>query len=717
MRVMNIGIGTKLIVILFFLGLIPLLFVGFLAYETASEALLFQAREQLGNITAKTARQIDDFFIEMEKDIELLAEYPFVQLAFLQHEFGQKLDRVQQVLTDYREKNNFFTDIFLLDMEGQPIISGIDRDRAIKPDLSPEWFEKALSRGTLLSDLKVSGISKTPRMLLSRPVHDFEERTRTVGLLVFDIKVSSFTQFVSSLDLGEKGYAFLWDHQGHIIYHPNSSYRFNADISLKGDTDFRRLLETMSRGEKGFGDYTFNGKGKNMFFSPCSTRPWSVGIALERSKLMADILKLRRSMISFSSIIAFLILMAALLFVRSITRPINRLIEGARAIGHGDLDHKITVDSKDEFARLAGEFNNMSEKLRHSMKEIIDLKTFNDDILRSVSSGIITVDRQNRITSFNPVAGDMLGLENPSGSPGARAQVEEVKTLLDQTLTGKIPPGGTELDINNVTDERHVFLEINTSLFRNSASEVIGAIADIRDITRRKQIEDEMLRVEKLASLGELSAGMAHEIRNPLAGMKTSAQVLKKRLHAEEEKSLIDGIIDSINRMNRTVADLLNFSRPKPSHPAPWDLPSLMDQTLSMLRVKLKKSRIELVLDYGEAMPLAFIDREQLQQVFINLLLNSVKAMPNGGRLTVSVKQSAEPGFLEIAITDTGVGIKKEMMPKIFNPFFTADPRGTGLGLSIVQKLLEKNNGYIRIDSVPDRGTQASVLVPAASQE
>lgn len=708
------SIRAKLITILIILGVLPLTLVSLLAYKTSSDALLVQAREQLGNIGEKTAQQIDDFFRNLEKDLDLLSEYPFIQLAYLQHEFRQRLDTVQQTLIDYRNRNDYFNGIYLVDLHGKTIISDNPSIPGIKNTLPPEWLEQALNGGLQWSNIKVSTTVPIPRIILSKPVHDFEDPDKKVGLMVFDIKLSAFTRFVSSLRVGENGYAFLWDHNGYILYHPESKYLYNDMNRVEADASFLPLLEKMSRGEKGYGSYSINGTPKNMYFTPCRTFRWSVGIAINKSKLMVDILKLRRRMITFISIICVSILTVSFFFVKSIIRPINRLTEGARAIGNGDLEYTISIDSGDEFLRLAEEFNSMSRRLKQGMNEIIELKTFNDDILRSVSSGIITVDKQDHITSFNEVAGKNLGLDLDEQTADRSPQLEKIKSILHTTLGGAESTANLHLEFYNEKEGRFVFLELHTSLLRNAVGNVIGAIADIRDITRRKRIEEEMVRVEKLASLGELSAGMAHEIRNPLAAMKTSAQVLGRHLASESDLVLLNGIIASIDRMNNTVTDLLNFSRPKPSCPAPSSLPELIDETINMLREKLRKSKIALTLDYEDDLPTAMIDREQIQQVFINLALNAMKAMPGGGTLGISARKhpSAEPKFLEISLTDSGSGIRKEHMNKIFNPFFTTDSKGTGLGLSIVQKLLEKNNGYIQIDSIVDKGTHVIIFLP-----
>ncbi|MCK5348419.1 MAG: hypothetical protein KAJ25_03470, partial [Desulfobacula sp.] len=288
------------------------------------------------------------------------------------------------------------------------------------------------------------------------------------------------------------------------------------------------------------------------------------------------------------------------------------------------------------------------------------------------------------------------------------------------------------MDFSNQQGEP-VFIEVNTSLLNESGGKIIGAIADIRDITLRKRMEELMVRVDKLASLGELSAGIAHEIRNPLAGMKTSIQVLAKKLTSPSQQILVEGVLSEIDRLNEIVTDLLKFSGPSPTFPVPVDIKLVLQKTLDLLMGKIKKLNIKIIQKYDQKIPSAFLDREQIQQVFLNLMLNAVKAMPTGGTLTISMKvvrdqdrikekitRSFDPGFsmenqfMAVSFTDTGSGIKEENLSRVFNPFFTTDPNGTGLGLSIVHKLLEKNNAFIYIDSKEGKGCHVTLIIPIA---
>ncbi|MCP4720363.1 MAG: PAS domain S-box protein, partial [Desulfobacteraceae bacterium] len=272
----------------------------------------------------------------------------------------------------------------------------------------------------------------------------------------------------------------------------------------------------------------------------------------------------------FSAFIITLIIFVSLLFLKSLTEPISQLINGARAIGAGDLDQAIRVTSSDELQGLAREFNKMTARLKTSMQEIVELKTFNDDIFRSVSSGIITVNRKGELTSINKSAREILSftrrkIDNKT-QENIPPSIKKTLALLMLTLGKKEKLEHQVIHFSNQQGEP-VFFEINTSLLNDSTGNVIGAIADIRNITLRKRMEELMVRVDKLASLGELSAGIAHEIRNPLAGMKTSIQVLAKKLTGPSQQILIKGILSEIDRLNKIVTDLLKFSGSSPSFP------------------------------------------------------------------------------------------------------------------------------------------------------
>jgi len=733
------SIRSKFIAIFFILGVIPLVAVGYYSYKTASNALLLQTTEQLGNLADKTAQQIDTFFQVIEKDINLLSNFPFIQLSFLQFEFGQRLDTSRRLLEEYETKNQYCKRIHLIDLQGRTLLTVPgDTKEPVEISHGSGWFNAVMEKDLFLSDIILDQALSDPCLILAKKVYDFEDKTKPVGILAFEIKWAAFTQFVSSLKIGSQGYSFLIDGNGYLIYHPDHSLNPIDIFFQNGDTRFSGLIKKMAAGERGFGEYLYQKRKKYMVYTPCRMKNWSVGITLQSSEFMSDIIKFRQSVVTFSALIIGLIIFVSLLFVKSLTHPISQLITGARAIGEGNLNQVIRLESSDELQGLAREFNNMAARLKTSMQEIVDLKTFNDDIFRSVSSGIVTVNRKGELTSINKSAETVLSFHNTGKKDDSREKfspsMEKILSLLILTLEKKEKIEHHVIDYLNHQAEP-VFIEINTSLLNDNSGNIIGAIADIRDITLKKRMEELMLRVDKLASMGELSAGIAHEIRNPLAGMKTSIQVLAKKLTRPSQLLLLEGILSEIDRLNTIVTDLLKFSGPSLSFPGPVDIKAVLKKTLDLLMEKIQKQNITIVQKYDDPVPDAFMDREQIQQVFLNLLLNAVNAMPKGGCLIISIKiakntdrimeQITRPfdrpfsmpdHFLSVSFKDTGSGIKEEHLSRIFNPFFTTHPNGTGLGLSIAHKLLEKNNACIYIDSKEGRGTLATLILPVTGE-
>ena len=730
------SIRSKLILLLLVLVGMPLLVTGYLSYRSASDALLRQSTQQLGNLANKTAQQIDNFFLSARKDIGLLADYPFVPLAFLQFEFNQRLDTVQRLLVDYSEKNAYFKHIYLIGLDGIPILSVPATDLEHENFSSAPWFIHTLKHGTCLSDVDLPTASRHSGIFLGKIIHDFEDASRPVGVLAFHIKPSAYSDFAGSLHVGSGGYAYLMHQTGYFIHHPENILNFIEDVTPHGDERLRELTRQMSAAPQGHGLYSVFGQEKFLVFSLCRERPWIVGITVSKAELMVDINRFLKKMLTFLAGLILLILPVSYLFIHGITRPINQLIIGAGRIGRGDLNQIIHIESNDELRAVADEFNNMAVRLKTSMDEIIDLKNFNEDILRNVTSGIITVDRNGQITSYNDSAVKILEYDVSIQDMNPLTNMPAYLLEIVKDLTGTLQ-SGQNVEHKEQTIARPgqepIYVEVNTSLLSSKTGKVFGAIADIRDITQRKHMEETMLRVEKLASLGELSAGMAHEIRNPLAGIKTSVQVLSKRVANPEAKELLAGIESEINRLDKIVGDLLRFSRPASPQAEAMRITCILDQTLDLMIEKLKIHRITVEKRYAVETPTALVDREQIRQVFLNLVLNSINAMETGGHMIITVHPADLGGcgwgqahglndlqlshYVKVVFADTGKGIAPEHLPRVFDPFFSTDPKGTGLGLSIVHKLIQENNGRIFMDSTVGGGTRVILLLPAVEEE
>ena len=245
----------------------------------------------------------------------------------------------------------------------------------------------------------------------------------------------------------------------------------------------------------------------------------------------------------------------------------------------------------------------------------------------------------------------------------------------------------------------------------DSDNQITALIHVIRDITDRKQVEKALQRTEQLKMVGEWAAGLAHEIKNPLAGIKGSVEVLVQDPGiSEEDRSIVVKAVDEIKRIELLLKSLLNFAKPPQLQLMLTDLNDLLDKTIAFslkhpLLSSNSSSPIRVLKDFDPGLPETMADPMQLQQVFLNLMFNAIQAMPNGGALAVKTSYDAALNLIKIAIADTGKGIQQTSLDQIFQPFFTTKRKGSGLGLAITRRLVEDHGGDIYVESTPNKGT------------
>ena len=247
-------------------------------------------------------------------------------------------------------------------------------------------------------------------------------------------------------------------------------------------------------------------------------------------------------------------------------------------------------------------------------------------------------------------------------------------------------------------------------------------IITFRDITEAKKSEEIIRRMDRLSSLGQLSAGIAHEIRNPLSAIKLNLQMLSKKMKEDPESiEKISDSLEGIGRINNLVKSVLNFARPAvPKFKSDYFQRVLKD-TVSIMESQLKRKKIRVTMDLPEAVPAIAFDENQIRQVFVNLVLNAMGAMPEGGTIKITgAMDNDEPGkasLFRMVISDNGSGIRQDLLPRIFDPFFTTKPEGTGLGLSIVHKILEQHKATVEVESPENSGAVFTLTFPINAVE
>ena len=271
---------------------------------------------------------------------------------------------------------------------------------------------------------------------------------------------------------------------------------------------------------------------------------------------------------------------------------------------------------------------------------------------------------------------------------------------------------GTMQEVEKGNLDRRVNLATNDELGMLGES-FNSMISKLDEAKKELQVlhESELARADRLASIGELASGIAHEIKNPLAGIGAAIQVISEGIAKDDpQKEVLDEIMKQIERLNKTIKDFLAYARPTEPRMAIYDITDVAKKAVFLIRKQAENQKVTIEENYKYNIPGLLIDPEQVQQVMVNIMLNAVQAMPEGGRLIISAK--AEPKFVELSVTDTGKGIPKDNLAKIFTPFYTTKHQGTGLGLSISNRIIEKHNGSIRVESEVGRGTTFNIRLP-----
>lgn len=352
---------------------------------------------------------------------------------------------------------------------------------------------------------------------------------------------------------------------------------------------------------------------------------------------------------------------------------------------------------------------------RAARRSLQDTSAFADEVVAHLPVGLIAVDPHGRIAFFNAAAGQIAGIDP------AQALNQMPERVLPPHLCGlkSILDRGVAIREREMVCDftgRAVPVSVSGTRIVNAAGQLVGHILILRDLAQVKQLQAEIRRQEKLAALGGLAAGVAHEIRNPLSSIKGLATYFAGKFEAgSEERSLAQVMTQEVDRLNRVISELLEFARPADLNRSARDINPLLRHCLTLVGQDAAQKGIALHDDLAEGLCLAWIDPDRLSQCLLNLYINAIEAMGRGGRLTV-VSEPVDAAWLRIRIEDTGGGIAAEDLDRIFNPYFTTKSQGTGLGLAIVHKITESHGGRIQVDSTPRVGTRVTLLLPCAAR-
>lgn len=464
---------------------------------------------------------------------------------------------------------------------------------------------------------------------------------------------------------------------------------------------------------------------------------WTVVVAGEKKLFAGELVDAQKYSILVAIISLILSMQATILIAHHLSRPVRYLAEQCNEMSAGDLETQLEMDRTDEIGMLAESFNQMIRRLQENARKLLEAKQFNEDVLRSLTTGVLVMDKEGSVLNQNEAALRLLDpalREQGSGKPFMALLQEQLTGLLetsrrfDQVYVLQAGP----------SDDKRYYATSAAPLI-NSGGDMTGAIFSFADISERKRLEMRMERVNRMAYVGQLASGLAHEIRNPLAGMKTSIQVLKRRLVGSEDDRngpLFDNVVHEIDRMNKLVSELLDFAKPHKPDLRRLSLVPVVERTLSLVAPAAEARRVKLAFEPVGAPAQIIADENQTEQVLLNVISNAINASSEEDtiKLRVLSHRGADSGLgagagvegagritessrVYVVVEDEGSGIAASDLERVFDPFFTTHATGTGLGLSVVQKLMTDMGGEIELISKVGVGTTVSLKFPVAQKE
>jgi PAS domain S-box-containing protein len=631
------------------------------------------------------------------------------------------------------------------------------------------WYRMAVDkRGPVWSDIFILFTGQDLSLAASRPVYG--ARGELLGVMANGIFLSHISEFLQGLEIGRTGQCFIMERNGRLV--AASTHETTVSNGGPDKTPRRRHAHEsdspMIRGAARFiadraasehaplalgdrGHFTFDMDGERHFLQISPIRDhygidWRVVVVIPEADFMADIHAGLRTTIALVAAAMLVALLVGIVTAGWVTRPVHRLNASTQALARGEWREPGRRAWISEIDQLAESFARMARRLNASLDrlqaEVAERSRAESEVrererhLRSIFEAadhvaFITVDADEaapRVTGFSPGAERIFGhhAESVIGQPVDDLRLTRAPdhwtTFLAAMRAGETPPRrAVETTLVRRSGEPFDAL-FSTHPLGDDAGSLSGAIGVAIDISRRKQAEAELRKMEKLTSIGTLAGGIAHDFNNILMGIFGSISLARTMIDPDHPAGgPLDKAEAAMNRATRLTRQLLTFS--KGGAPVRESI-SLARIVETVVRFDLSGGNVKLELEANEALWPARADIGQIQQVFSNLAINAAQAMPDGGRLRIRMENREitgseaiplKPGkYIRTIIRDEGLGIPKAQLSQIFDPYYSTKPNGSGLGLATVFSIVNRHGGHIAVDSTPGEGTRFTIHLPAA---
>lgn len=747
---------VKLICYFILMTTLPILIVSSTAYNRGKRALNDRVIEKLTSIAELKKAQLSNWLQERVVDISVLStnkslEASFSNLLYLRKAF-RSVERMQESeigevyykrLSEYlgklKEKFISCDEIAMLDIEnGEIVMSTTESNIGLIDGDYPYYLEVLRNNGMPFKDIHYSEYTKQIEMTLFGTV----KRTDPITMEETDVINGIVTIRVNTNDAigallqdwpgsGESGETLLVRRTGDQLQFLNNT-RHLAKTALNLSIPVNSIVPEsfmLDSGEEGIVK-VFDHRGIEVLlaFRYIPQLKWGLIVKQDTSEAFMSITELKNQVITLAMVSVFIIVVIVFVLAHGITNPIFRLVQGAHAIGKGNLGHRIPINSEDEVGVLAAEFNKMAEKLEGSYagleqkirERTAQLRESEEKYRESINlanDAIFTLDADTAlIVDLNKRAEELSGYPKNELHEKKiweivpeydREKTRQLWLTINETGSGMLD----NVDCQHV-DGKLTPTSISASVIEYGKRKTIQWIC--RDITERKKMELQLIQAERLAAVGELAAGVAHEVNNPLGGLQNFVKMMKKEPEdISQNREFLDLMSEGLKRIEIIVKQLMAFSRPYSTHMSNHSLNEIVENSLRFVGHRIKECGVRLEKDLSLDLPEIYGDADNISQVIINIIVNALDSMSDGGHLTIKTGYcDFHPSSIQVAIADTGLGIPEEILAKIFNPFFTTKETGSGLGLAISKRIIDDHNGNIVVKSNPGEGTAFYVCLP-----
>ncbi|KOR75797.1 ATP-binding protein [Paenibacillus solani] len=429
------------------------------------------------------------------------------------------------------------------------------------------------------------------------------------------------------------------------------------------------------------------------------------------------------SLVAISLVLLEIVIFGSYIVAGYFTRPIQAILGTVNDVSDGHFDRRLEVSSRDELGQLAGRINamtrnlgNYTSQLKQMVEENQSVKEYLESVINQTADAIHTTDTHQRVISVNKAFEQLYGWKAHEVIGQKLAFVPPEKEELEKERIRSLLAGERLSPVETDRfrkDGSRIEVSITTSLVRDEDGKVTSMISVSRDVTERNRIEELLRRSEKLNTVGQLAAGVAHEIRNPLTTLRGFLQLQQQTRQVKPDH--LDLMLSELDRINLIVSEFLILAKPQAIHFQERDVRIIMGDVISFLDSQAHLHGIEFQLNFALESTYVHCEENQLKQVFINLLKNAIEAMPEGGNVWIELTRPTGD-VVRIDIRDEGEGIPKDLMPHLGEPFITSKETGTGLGLMVSQRIIQGHRGTMEIESEEGIGTKVSIVLPVVQK-